>query len=392
MTGGEGYAQRHLRQSDYYDQNRTVEGRWCGRGAELLGLKGEVTSEDFEAVRQSLDPQTGEFLRQRHGADRIASNGEEQSKARSLYDMTFSAPKSVSVLAIVGGDERLVAAHEAAVREGLEEAEKYSATRVRLAGLNENRSTGNWIVASYTHDTSRQLDPQLHTHAVAANLTYDGTEGRWKALQASGLYERRSYLTEVYRNALAREVRALGYEVENRHDVRGRDKGFEIAGFSQDLLDKYSQRSAQRDAAIQEFTNSRGRAPTDNEVAVLVRETRADKLQEISTERVRNLQQERLSADERQTLREVSNEAQTQSYSPRINRGMQEASLAYSQEHIFERLSVAREHEVLTEALRHGRGKIHHSELKGTLALEESAGLVLRDGQEIATAESLRRE
>ena len=100
------------------------------------------------------------------------------------------------------------------MREALEEAEKYSATRVRLAGLNENRATGNWIVASYTHDTSRQLDPQLHTHAVAANLTYDGTEGRWKALQASGLYERRSYLTEVYRNVLAREVRALGYEVE----------------------------------------------------------------------------------------------------------------------------------------------------------------------------------
>ena len=111
-------------------------------------------------------------------------------------------------------------------------------------------------------------------------VRYSATEGLWKALQASGLYERRSYLTEVYRNALAREVRALGYEVENRHDVRGRDKGFEIAGFSQDLLDKYSQRSAQRDAAIQEFTNSRGRAPTDNEVAVLVRETRADKLQE----------------------------------------------------------------------------------------------------------------
>ena len=248
MTGGEGYAQRHLQQSDYYDQNRTVEGKWHGRGTELVGLKGEVTSEDFEAVGQGLDAQTGEFLRQRHGADRIASNGEEQSKARSLYDMTFSAPKSVSIMATVGGDERLITVHETAVREALEEA-----TRVRLAGLNENRATGNWIVASYTHDASRQLDPQLHTHAVAANLTYDGTEGRWKALQASGLYERRSYLTEVYRNALAREVRALGYEVENRHDVRGRDKGFEIAGFSQDLVDKYSQRSAKRDAA---FRNS----------------------------------------------------------------------------------------------------------------------------------------
>ena len=392
MTSGEGYAQRHLRQSDYYDQNRTVEGRWCGRGAELLGLKGEVTSEDFEAVRQGLDPQTGEFLRQRHSADRIASNGAEQSKARSLYDLTFSAPKSVSVMAIVGGDERLLAAHATAVREALEEAEKYSATRVRLAGLNENRATGNWIVASYTHDTSRQLDPQLHTHAVAANLTYDGTEGRWKALQASGLYERRSYLTEVYRNALAREARALGYEVENRHDVRGRDKGFEIAGFSQDFLDKYCQRSAQRDAAIQEFTHSRGRAPTDNEVAVLVRETRPDKLQEISTGRVRSLQQDRLSREERQTLREVSNEAQTQSYSPRINHGMHEASLAYSQEHIFERLSVAREHEVLTEALRHGRGNVDLSDLQGSLCVERTKGTLISSGDEIATHASLERE
>src|SRR5260370_21642234 len=145
-----------------------------------------------------------------------------------------------------------------------------------------------WTDACNTHRRSRTTDPQLHPPAVAANLTYDGTEGRWKALQATGLHERRSYLTEVYRNALAREVRALGYEVENRHDVRGRDKGFEIAGFSHDLLDKYSQRSAQRDAAIQEFTNLRGRAPTDNEVAIIVRETRADKLQEISTERVRS--------------------------------------------------------------------------------------------------------
>jgi len=392
MTGGEGYAQRHLQQSDYYDQNRTVRGLWHGRGAELLGLKGEVTAEDFEAVRQGLDPQTGEFLRQRHGADRIASNGEEQSKARSLYDMTFSAPKSVSVMAIIGGDGRLLTAHSIAVREALEEAERYSATRVRLAGLNENRATGNWIVASYTHDTSRQLDPQLHTHAVAANFTYDGTEGRWKALQASGLYERRSYLTEVYRNALAREVRALGYEVENRHDVRGRDKGFEIAGFSQDLLDKYSQRSAQRDAAIQEFTNSRGRAPTDNEVAVLVRETRADKLQEISTERVRNLQQERMTPGERQALRDGLNEAQTKSHSPQINRGVHEASLAYSQEHIFERLSVAREHEVLTEALRHGRGNVELSDLQGSLSLERAKGALISSGDEIATHASLQRE
>jgi conjugative relaxase-like TrwC/TraI family protein len=154
----------------------------------------------------------------------------------------------------------------------------------------------------YRHDTSRKLDPQLHTHAVAANLTYDGVEGRWKALQASGLYERRAFLTEVYRNALAREVRGLGYEIEPRRDSKGKDHGFEIRGVTNELLEKYSLRSAQRDEAIERFTAEHGRRPTDNEVAVLVRESRADKLAEIPTAKVREQQQARLAPEERETL------------------------------------------------------------------------------------------
>ena len=123
-------------------------------------------------------------------------------------------------------------------------------------------------------------------------------KGRWKALQASGIYERRAYVTEVYRNSLALQVRSLGYEIENRRDSKGRDCGFEIRGVSQQLLDKFSQRSRQRDAAIQVFVADNGRQPTDNEVAVLVRETRADKLTEISTEEVRSRQRDRLARDE----------------------------------------------------------------------------------------------
>src|SRR5713101_5469835 len=392
MSDGTGYSARHLEHSDYYAEGERVTGQWQGRGAELLGLAGEVRSEQFEALRQGLDPQSSEFLRQRHSADRTAADGSTQSRGRNLYDFTISAPKSVSVMAQLGADARLTEAHRKAAQEALKELECQAASRVRRDQANENRTTGNLVLALYHHDTSRELDPQLHTHAVAANLTYDGAEGRWKALQASGLYERRSYLTEVYRNVLAREVRALGYEIENRHDVRGRDKGFEIVGFSQDLLEKYSQRSPQRDAAIQEFTHSRGRAPTDNEVAVLVRETRADKLQEISTEQVRNLQQERMTPDERQALRDGLNEAQTKSHSLQINRGVHEASLAYSQEHIFERVSVAREHEVLTEALRHGRGNIELSDLQGSLSLERAKGTLISAGDELATHASLQRE
>jgi len=106
------------------------------------------------------------LLRSRHSADRANEDGSEQSKAHSLYDLTFSAPKSLSVQAMLGEDERLIAAHEKAVRAALAEAENYAVTRVRLDGANENRTTGNWIVAAYRHDTSRGLESQQQERAA----------------------------------------------------------------------------------------------------------------------------------------------------------------------------------------------------------------------------------
>jgi conjugative relaxase-like TrwC/TraI family protein len=182
MADGKGYSARHLAHSDYYAEGEKVIGRWQGRGAEVLGLSGEVLIEDFEALRQGLDPGTNEFLRQRHSADRMNFAGEVESRGRHLYDFTISAPKSVSIMAIVGGDERLIEAHQKAVGDALQELENHAATRVRASGANTDRTTGNLAIAVYHHDTSRELDPQIHTHAVAANLTYDGAEGRWKAL------------------------------------------------------------------------------------------------------------------------------------------------------------------------------------------------------------------
>jgi conjugative relaxase-like TrwC/TraI family protein len=246
MSDGKGYSSKHLEHNDYYAEGEHVVGHWQGKGAELLGLRDAVKFEDFEALRQGMDPTTGEFFRQRQSADRISINGAVQSRGRHLYDFTISAPKSVSIMAILGNDQRLIDAHKKAVNEALQELESHAATRVRQKSANDNRITGNMAVAVYHHDTSRDLDPQIHTHAVAANLTYDVKEYRWKALQASGIYERRSYLTEVYRNSLAREIKQLGYEIENCRDGRGRDAGFEIRGVSKELLAKYSQRSKQR--------------------------------------------------------------------------------------------------------------------------------------------------
>ena len=388
MSDGKGYSMRHLQHSDYYAEGERVVGKWMGRGAAMLGLHGAVQDRDFEALRQGLDPRTGEFIRQRQGSDRVGKDGATQSQARHLYDFTFSAPKSVSLMAVLVGDTRLRDAHTEAVSVALAELEDHACSRVRQCGANADRRTGNLAVAVYEHDSSRELDPQLHTHAVAANLTYDGVEAKWKALQASGIYERRGYLTEVYRNALAAQVLRLGYEIHSRRDHRGRDNGFEIRGVSEELLTRFSQRSRQRDDAIRAFVEKTGRQPTDNEIAVLVRETRADKLIEISTEEVRLGQRSRLSNEESAQLNKMRRDGAQREFIP----ASAEPSLRHAQNHIFERVSVARDHELLAEALRHGRGKIRIEDLKGRMATQQSAGQLLRHGDEVATAESLQRE
>jgi len=116
MSDGKGYSARHLEHNDYYAEGERVVGEWFGRGAELIGLGGVVMSEDFEAIRQGVDPSTKEFLRVRQSADRVAADGTKLAQGRSLYDFTISAPKSVSVITILGEDHRLIVAHQTAVR------------------------------------------------------------------------------------------------------------------------------------------------------------------------------------------------------------------------------------------------------------------------------------
>ncbi len=192
----------------------------------------------------------------------------------------------------------------------------------------------------------------------------------------------------MYRNVLARQLRLLGYDIENRRESKGRDRGFEIRGIPDELLTKYSQRSRQRDEAMQQFLLQNGRQPTDNEIAVLIRETRADRLIEISTAEVRKRQRERLTPAESLSIAEV----RPHSHGRPIELEPAQTSLDYAKDRIFERLSVAHDHHIVTEALQHGRGRIDHEELKGRLGLEEASGAILRDGSQVATAESLQRE
>ena len=161
----------------------------------------------------------------------------------------------------IGGDARLVAAHEVAVTEALRELETY-ACHQDGRGINKRYVTSGQIAAAvFRHGESRALDPHLHSHAFVFNVVQSGSNSRLLALESSNIFERSRYLTEVYRNALAREVQKLGYAIERRAH------GFELAEISSNLLERFSKRAAERDRAIAVREAELGRELTRDEIA-----------------------------------------------------------------------------------------------------------------------------
>src|SRR5271157_606289 len=302
LGDAESYFDEHLSQNDYYAAGEIRPGQWIGAGAERLGLKSEVTREQFHALCENQNPETGERLTQRQL---------KEGQRRVFYDFTCSAPKSVSVLAVTMDDERLVTAHEEATRIAFRELEAFAATRVRKQGNQKDRITGNLAAAAFTHTSSRALDPQLHTHFTVFNATFDDSERSGKALQAGGMYDVIRYGTAVYRNELAKRVQQVGYR------IRLAKHGFEIEGVSDAVLKRFSKRSQQRDAVVRELEQKLGRKLSNNAIALAVHQSRAKKVKGISTAEVRERQWSQMSADERQSLQKLCTSARS-SRLPRI--------------------------------------------------------------------------
>jgi hypothetical protein len=230
---------------------------------------------------------------------------------------------------------------------------------VRKHGSQRDRSTGNLTAATFLHNSSRALDPQLHTHFTVFNATFDEREQSWKALQAGAMYEAVRYATAVYRNELAKRVYEIGFRITPAKH------GFEIEGVSREVLRQFSKRSQQRDAVVHEMEQKLGRKLSNNEVAYAVHRSRAPKLKGISTAEVREHQLAQLSPDELQSLRRISTSA-------RIGRILSDSNkeskmLAHAVAHVFERKSVAPEHELLAVALAHRHGEVDLPRLKQTL-------------------------
>ena len=207
------YFREQLSVGDYYSENQAVEGQWIGKGAEALGLSGDTHHEEFVRLCENLHPQTGQrlTLRQKTTRREVGADGIEHQSAnrRVFYDFTFSPPKSVSIAALVGGDSRIVEAHEEAVTVALHQLESFAATRVRKNGQCSARTTGNMVAAVFRHETSRALDPHLHSHCILFNATHDPVENRWKALENYEMLVAIKFIEGLYYHELARALRGL---------------------------------------------------------------------------------------------------------------------------------------------------------------------------------------
>jgi conjugative relaxase-like TrwC/TraI family protein len=229
---------------NYYTEGDKIHGEWHGRLAEKWGLHGEVNEAHFARLAEGQHPQTGEQLVRHQTPREYVNEDGETVKAmehRAGWDATFSAPKSVSLTALVGHDDRVRQAHRESVDRALGEMEKY--VQARMGGNLPAETTGEWAAAKFEHDSSRPVDgyvaPQLHTHVVFFNVT-ELENGETRALQPQELYRTQQYATAVYRSELATRLQELGYEIEP-----GASGAPEIRGYSAEYLEASSPRSQQ---------------------------------------------------------------------------------------------------------------------------------------------------
>jgi conjugative relaxase-like TrwC/TraI family protein len=352
LMDGKTYLENHLVANDYYNEKEKVAGQWIGKGAERLGLEGEIEAGNgaFEALRQNINPASGGKLTPR-------------SPTVKFFDFQCSSQKSVSLVAVLMDDRRLVTAHDAAAAKAFGKLEKFACCRVRdgaAAWSEETRLTGNLVAARFRHDASRALDPQLHSHHVVANATWDAAKSRWVALNEYEMVKAIRYAGKVYQNEMARSCLQLGYEIELIRDPKRGITGFEIKGLDKELRERFSKRRAEVEAGIEKFVAKHGYDPTASEISAITKATRSAKLAEISTPEVRQRQLAQLTPDEIRSLENIKQASLERAAAKDIQlvTGQEGPYLRLAVEHLFERNSVKQGHEILAEALNVGMGRV----------------------------------
>jgi conjugative relaxase-like TrwC/TraI family protein len=360
----------------YYAKDDALVGEWQGDLADRFGLSGAVSKADFMALANGQHPQTGEqMVKHRIASEQTNPDGSitKTVEHRAGWDATFSAPKSVSLTALVGGDERVRLAHREAVTAALSELERY--TQARIGGNNPAEQTGRFVAAKFEHDTARPVDgyaaPQLHTHAVIFNVT-ERADGSTRALQERAFFESQSYATAVYQSHLMYKLRDLGYELE-----RGRSGAPEIKTYSQEYLDASSPRSAK----IREHLERNGFSGP--EAAEIAAHTTRERKQDLTKEQVLQAHREVAAEFGNQASRVVA-EARQRS----IEHGIRQPSsvpaqeaITFARDHLFEREAVADERAIMTAALRRSMGEATFSEVRDQFSARREQGQFRTVGQ-----------
>lgn len=350
--------------NSYFSQGGTLRGEWHGQLAATLGLAGDVSAEAFDRLAEGQHPQTGEQLIQHR--DTIKTQSGEELGHRAGWDLTFNAPKTVSLTALVGEDDRVREAHRSAVRVALTETEKY--VQARLGGNLPAENTGKWIAATFEHDTARPVDgypaPHLHTHVVVFNITEDAN-GQARSLQPYELFKVQSMATAVYQNQLEYELRQTHYQI-----ARGLNHAPEIKGYSADYLEAESLRNAE----IQRELKERGVSGAEA-INNIKHQNREAKLQFTPNE-LKALHKRNAAEFGHQPSRVVAETAQrhSRSLSPEKAEEKAQAAVTFAKERLGERSAVFEHFEVIRDALRHAQGKIRLPDIQAEMERQREQG------------------
>src|SRR3984957_7175150 len=357
------------KEQNYWSQRGEIAGEWQGRLAAQFGVAGAVSAEDFARLSQGQHPVTGEQLvRQRASYQYKDADGKtvKTMDHRAGWDATFSAPKSVSVTALVGGDDRVREAHRESVRTALEHLEYY--TMARIGGNHPAEHTAKFVAAKFEHDTARPVNgyaaPQLHTHAVIFNITERGN-GQYRAVQPQNLFASQQFATAIYQSELTYRLRQLGYEI-----TAGRSGAPEIKGYTQEYLDASSPRSQQ----IREYLERTGR--DGKEAAEIAAHSTRDRKEIHSLGEVM--------AAHRKLAAEHGNQADAvvRAGRGRVQKPTQEInpqqrvreSVTFSRDKNFEREAVVDERAIVRDALRRSMSEITYAQVRGNLDLRLASG------------------
>jgi len=380
---------------NYWSRDQQGHSEWQGKLADQWGLSGPVGNEHFARLTEGQHPETEAQL-VRHQASKTYEGkfGKEVTSVehRAGWDATFSAPKSVSLTALVGGDERVREAHRESVRVALNELEKY--TQARIGNVHAPETTGKFVAATFEHDTARPVDgyaaPQLHTHAVIFNVT-ERDNGQTRALQPQELFASQRVATSLYRSELAMRLQGLGYELE-----RGKHGQPEIKGYTKEYLEASSPRREQIKDHLREMgIDGAGAAQV---AAHRTRDSKELLSPEQVLERHRNLAAQYGHQADR-VVAEARERGQRHVHEPALNRSTVAAQQAvtYARDHLFERSAVLDRRDLLEAALNRGMGETTYAHVRQEFEQRAARGEFRTvdhggRGQQYTTAAMLRME